>query len=210
MSRTIAFSAASAAIAASLAFAAVSWMPTPSATANNAVQTARPTRVATVNLEILLEGLDEQDVLQSQLDQLLADSQAQLRTLENRIEGLQADFEALADGSPEKRRKGLEIRETQIQIRARAESQQALISDETGAVLLQIFLKIRASVSEVAARDGWDVVVVDDSDARIPERAAQQAALNFITNRTLLYSADGVDITDTVRQYMNNRFQAGG
>ena len=210
MSRTIAFSAASAAIAASLAFAAVSWMPTPSATANNAVQTARPTRVATVNLEILLEGLDEQDVLQSQLDQLLADSQAQLRTLENRIEGLQADFEALADGSPEKRRKGLEIRETQIQIRARAESQQALISDETGAVLLQIFRKIRASVSEVAARDGWDVVVVDDSDARIPERAAQQVALNFITNRTLLYSADGVDITDTVRQYMNNRFQAGG
>lgn len=179
------------------------------ATATATAQSASASAVAVVDLNALLEGLDERKFLEDQLNTAISRRQAQLDEILTQLNKKNEDKELQAAGTPERRETLREIRELEIAARARREFLQQEISLEKGDMLLDLFGKVRSAADEIAQRDGWDVVLIDDGTLPLPERGTEQQALALILSRRILHKSDRVDITDEVRIVMNNRFNAG-
>lgn len=175
---------------------------------------ATPTAIAVVNLPEILKNLAERTVRQTQLDESAAVRQAQLDDLRVQIEALQADLDTnnggtLRPGTPEYRDAMIKLRELQVTIEARYKLLNQVLSFERGAVLRDLYTKIEGAVGQIADRDGWDLVLLDDTDFSIPEEAGQDDMNRAILSRGMLYAHSGTDISAEVIRLLNNNFQAG-
>lgn len=167
-----------------------------------------PTRVASVNLSQLLEGLDERTQLERQLDEVITRRQNQLDEIVGELRLKSEDIELLPDDSPQRRELAREIRELEITARARREFLQNEISTEKGGTLVTLFRKIQDASETIAGRDGWDIVLIDDSGLPLPPGANEQQALGLILQRRVLHASANVDITNDVQTYMNNQYNS--
>lgn len=174
---------------------------------------ATPTAVATVNLPMILQDLAERTVRQAQLDESAKERQAQLDVLQTRIKALQADLDpkdgTLKPGTTKFRDAMIELRELQVTIDARYKLLNQVLSFERGAVLRDLYTKIEKAVGQIADRDGWDLVLLNDTDFSIPEEAGQDDMNRAILSRSMLYSHASTDISAEVIRLLNNEFQAG-
>ena len=69
---------------------------------------------------------------------------------------------------------------------------------------LTLYQKINDAVKAIAERDGWDIVLWNDSGSKDIDFAHLEESAQLISTRHIFYAADAVDITETVIQYMNN------
>lgn len=174
---------------------------------------ATPTAVATVNLPTILEALAERTVRQEELNTSAEGRQAQLDVLQDRIVALEADLHpetgTLKPGTTEYRDKVIELRELQVSIEARFKLLNQVLSFERGAVLRDLYKKIEVAVAQIAERDGYDLVLLNDTAFAIPEEAGQDDMNRAILSRAMLYAHPSIDISDQVIRLLNNEFQAG-
>jgi len=197
-------------LVAAAALILLGWIAGRDATATRTAAVAPPASVAVVRLDPLLQGLDERTALETQLTAFIADRQAQLEELVETRDSAVADLEILRPGTAPHRDKTREVLEIRSQLETRQKVLQEIISLETGRILAELFDKIRAASSEIAERQGYDVVMLDDSAARLPPNVSESAVLRYIGERRILHAGASIDITDQVRTYMNNAFQTGG
>ncbi len=195
-----------AAISGAIAFAALSAAWTAGATASFNRPPAAPTAVATVDLVAVLEGLSEKAVLEQRLEQSLADRQVQLQDIVDKIKTAQADLQTLKEGTPEYREKVRLVLEYQGLAQTRRDVLQRIIAFEKGDMLRQIHAKIESAVTRISERDGYDVVLLDDSNFPLPKEAADRDIERAILTRTIVYRHGSVDITSQVINQMNNEF----
>ncbi|GJM19486.1 MAG: hypothetical protein DHS20C14_16990 [Phycisphaeraceae bacterium] len=188
------------------AFAALSVAWTAGATASANRPPAQPTAVATVDLVAVLEGLSEKAVLEQRLEQSLADREQQLKTVVDQIKNAQADLETLRAGTPEYREKVRQVLELNAVAEARRNILQRIIAFEKGDMLRQIHTKISATVEKIADRDGYDIVLLDDSGFPLPPEAADRDIERAILTRTIVYRFQNVDITEQIINQMNAEF----
>lgn len=176
-------------------------------------QPAAPTATAVVNLPNILEALAEREVRQRELDGSAQGRQAQLDALTERIKGIEADLDpesgTLKPGTSQYREKVIELRELQVSIEARFKLLNQVLSFERGAVLHDLYRKIEVAVAQIAERDGYHLVLLDDTDFSIPEEAGQDDMNRAILSRAMLYSHPATDISEQVITLLNNEFQAG-
>lgn len=174
---------------------------------------ATPTALAVVNLPSVLERLAERTVRQTELDDSAKSRQAQLDVLTQRIKAVEADLHpdtgTVKPGTKEYRDKVIELRELQVSVEARFKLLNQVLSFERGAVLRDLYLKIEVAVGKIAERDGYDLVMLDDTDFEIPQEAGQDDMNRAILSRSMLYSHASIDISDQVVRLLNNEFQAG-
>lgn len=193
-------------ISGAIAFAALSAAWTVGATANFNRPPAAPTAVATVDLVAVLEGLSEKAVLEQRLEQSLADRQAQLQTVVDQIKNAQADLQTISEGTAEYREKVRQVLELQAVAEARRNILQRIIAFEKGDMLRNIHGKIETTVTRISERDGYDVVLLDDSLFPLPPEAADRDIERAILTQTIVYRHNTVDITSQVINQMNNEF----
>ena len=188
----------------------VGWLAGQSATASRTTAVAPPTSVAAVRLVELFDALDEKTALETQFQAFIAEREAQLQEVVSDLETAQADLEILRPGTAPHRDKAREL----LELRSLAETRQRVLQDivsiEKGNMFTQLYAKSREAAGEIAKRQGYDIVLFDDSDALNPVNASEQAVLRFITERRVAYVGPSVNITAQVATYMNNAFQAGG
>jgi len=178
-------------------------------TANaTAVQSASPSAVAVVDLSKLLEGLDERKFLEADLNKEIALRQAELNGIVDEIKLLQDDIKLLVEGDPKTIQMIRDFRIKEVQAKALNQFVQEQLSYEKGKMLATIYNKIQTAVCDIAERDGWDIVMIDDSGPSLPELATEQQMNQLILSRRILCSAKGVDITEHVKTLMNNQFNA--
>ncbi len=174
---------------------------------------ATPTAVAVVNLPSILTRLAERTVRQTELDDSAKTRQAQLDVLTERIKAVEADLHpengTVKPGTKEYREKVIELRELQVSVEARFKLLNQVLSFERGAVLRDLYLKIEVAVDKIAERDGYDIVLLDDTDFEIPQEAGQDDMNRAILSRSMLYAHESVDISDQIVRLLNNEFQAG-
>ena len=194
------------AIALGGAFLGATTLVTTSAVAVNQRPPAQPTAVATVDLVRVLDELKEKGVLEERLQQSLSDRQAQLDDVVNKIKTAQADLETLKPGTAAHREKIRQIVELQAVGEARRNALQQIISLEKGEMLKTIYEKINAAIAKIAERDGWDVVLLDDSGFPLPNQAPDRDMERAILTRSVLYKHNSVDVTSRVITLMNNEF----
>ncbi|MCE7974785.1 MAG: OmpH family outer membrane protein [Leptolyngbya sp. PLA1] len=168
-------------------------------------------RVALVNLELinkLTELQDRNRAIAAHADQLK-------KTLDDMGEQIKAVDNELATVIPptdHKRRNEKQAEKIELQglREARSRMYQQIINLEQGDVVRELYLKLNAVVAQIAAKDGFDLVVLDDSSLKIPERATAEEYGSLLKQRTVLFRTDAMDITDRVLTVLNNEYAAKG
>lgn len=174
----------------------------------SAARLANPSSVAVVDLARLLEGLSEREFLEAELNKEIAARQSELDTLLGEITRLSEDIKLMTETDPSRIARIRDLRLKEVQARALREFVQQQLSVEKGKMLATLFNKVEVAVCDIAARDGWDIILIDDSDLELPEIATEQQMLQMILSRRVLCAADRVDVTDEARTLMNNQFNA--
>lgn len=174
---------------------------------------ASPTAVAVVNLPKVLQSLDERGVRQEAMTAATAVRQQQLDELTKRIEALTTELDpktgTLKPGTADYRNKVIQLRELQVTLDARFKLLEQVLSFERGTIMRELYLKIEDAVQRIADRNGYDVVILDDTDFKLPEEAGQDDMNRAILARSVVYRHDSVDITNQIVTLLNNEFQAG-
>lgn len=196
---------------AAIALAAAALLRTQPAVATDSASLAQPTSIATVDIKQVIDQLDERAAMERDLEQFIADRQSQLDDLSSQIEEAAADGEILPEGSPERAEAARRVRELQALGQTRQKFLEEEISRQRGKIWLDLLRKIDATVDEIAQRDAWEIVIVDDTGLGLPaENAAEQESLSALFRRRVLHAADRVNITSDVILYMNNQYNSSG
>ncbi|MFT5424352.1 MAG: Skp family chaperone for outer membrane protein [Phycisphaerales bacterium] len=170
---------------------------------------ATPTAVATVDLVTILSGLEEKQVLEAKLQVSLNSRQQQLDELVKQLEVVQADLKTLAPGTDAYREKVRQLVELRNLAQTRQQILEQIISAERAEMLRGLYIKITASVARISERDGWDIVLMDDSAFPLPQGDVSDRDMErAIVSRLIVYRHESVMITDSVVTLMNNEYQA--
>jgi len=174
---------------------------------------AAPAAVGTIDLNRTLERLDEKAQAEARLRDMAARIEVEGKERIERINQAKASL----DAAPAAERPALarELELQLIQTRAWEESQKQQVDIEMSLMLREIYRNIREQTAAMAAAQGLDLVIVDDSsgdiviDPRSRLRRESQVRQQII-GRRMLYRSDSVDLTDALVDRMNNAFRAGG
>lgn len=172
------------------------------------VRFADSSSVAIVDLAKLLDGLDERVHLEQALNKEIEIRQGELDKVTGEIARMNEDIKMLAENDPNRLSRIRNLRLKEVEARALRQFVQEQLSLEKGRMLAQLFNKVQRAVCDIAARDGWDLVLIDDSTLDLPEMATEQQMLQLILSRRVLCATGKVEITDDVRTLMNNQFNA--
>ncbi|HHN78814.1 MAG TPA: OmpH family outer membrane protein [Phycisphaerales bacterium] len=172
----------------------------------SAVRSAGATAVAAVDLAKLLDGLDERAALEADLNKQIERRQAELDQIADEIKKMNDDIAVLKEDDPGRIEKIRDLRIKEVQAKAMRQFIQEQLSVEKGRMLADLYKKIQSAVCDIAARDGWDLILIDDSGLDLPEMATEQQMLQLILSRRVLCAGGSVDVTDEVKTLMNNRF----
>lgn len=174
--------------------------------ANNTRPPAQPTAVATVDIVTIFDQLNELKDLESTLEERRVTSQNALEEVNNRLKNISADLEMMARGTEEHKEKVREAMELQAVYKARSEALNQILSIERGSMTRDLYNKVSDAIKRISEREGYDVVLFDDSTFIVPENAAYQDVYRAIVTRSLMYRHDGVDITGQVVSLMNSEY----
>jgi Skp family chaperone for outer membrane proteins len=185
--------------------AAVAWQ----AGANNASRPpAQDTSVVTVDIVEVIDKLVERGVREDELEANKDNRQAQLEEIADQIRILEADLKVSTRGTDDYKDKIRQAMEIQAVYKARGEALNQILSIDRGNVSRELYQKINDAVNRIADREGYDIVLFDDSLFPIQEDAPYQEVFRSIITRNIIYHHNSTDITDQVITLMNNEFTA--
>ena len=185
-------------------FAIFAWQ----AGANSSRPPAQPTAVATIDIVSVIDQLKERIVRESELEANQTTRQAQLQEVADRIKILQSDIEAGTAGTGEYNDKIRQAMEIQAVYKARGEALNQILSIDRGNVTREMYEKMQDAITRIADREGYDIVLFDDSLFSIPQNAMFPDVYRSIVSRSVIYRHASADITDQVVTLMNNEFAA--
>jgi Skp family chaperone for outer membrane proteins len=173
-----------------------------------------PTTTATVSLGRVLDGLEQRAGAVMKLTAMADEVKVEKERREGEIKALRDKLAATADeGERLLVEEELALKSLNYQAWARFKTDQQDV--ETALLLQELYRSIKLAVAEMAETEGYDLVVVDDSQGELSwtteARVSREAqVLQQIRGRRLLYATGAVDITDDLVARMNNKFRMGG
>lgn len=172
-------------------------------------QQATPTSVGVVRLNELLAGLQETKAIETELQGDVERRQAEVDAIKQQIDEERANLEA----APNDAQKRIEIQARIFELsqlaNARVNTQEQILNLRKGDAFRRLYQRISAAAEELATQQGFDLVVIDDSEFDLPERESGDQVMLRILNRRVLYSAEQIDITKQLEQLMNQKYAAG-
>ena len=178
------------------------------ASATSSRPPAQATAIGTVDIMVVLEGLNERDVLQAQLDERTKLRQAQLDEVLKDLGTLEEDMKLLNPGTDEYRQKLQEGIEKQPLAKTRREVLMQIVSIDNGTVMSELFSEIESAIQNIAQREGYDIVLFDDTSFEVPTDVPNPDVVRAIITKSIIYRHDSIDITQQVITLMNNEFGA--
>lgn len=168
--------------------------------------------VAVVNVGRVLELLDEKAQRVAELGEYGDRLQAGIRDIQARVEEAYADLQVLPKGNAQYVSKQDEAIRLEMKLQGEEEFAKFRFNERMQRTKMELFDKIVSAAGVYAQREGYDIVLNDDSDMTLPdERIGQmndQTFMAFVRGRRVIFRTDGVDITDEVAQLMNNQHKA--
>jgi Skp family chaperone for outer membrane proteins len=184
--------------------AAFAWQ----AGANSSRPPAQATSVATVDIVEIIDQLEERKVRENELETRKNASQAQLDEVINQLRTLQSDLEMLAKGTDEYKDKVRQAMEMTGVVKARGDALNQILSMDRGNVSREMYQKVTEAISRIADREGYDIVLFDDSLFPVVEDAPYQDVFRSIISKSVIYRHESVNITNQVTTLLNNEFTA--
>lgn len=172
---------------------------------------AEPTAIATIDWLAATEELDEWKAIRDSLDKQKQALQEEANRRKTEQEGLLEQLELLGEGNAAYEKAVEEYRFKVFQNQGWVEFKQEELQRKELQAQIGLYNKISEAVAAVATRDGWDIVIWDDSESKRPDLENLQRSLEQVSRRIVLYTdRASADITKDVVQFMNNNFRSGG
>jgi Skp family chaperone for outer membrane proteins len=181
----------------------------------------KPAVVATVNLSSVMEKLDQRAEATANMTALSQVVRAEDTKRKDEITKLQERLEALrkelADKAPTPEAAALqeELALKTLQYQAWSRFTLDKVDIEKALLLQDLYRSIKAAAHQMATANGYDLVLVDDSQGEITTSAETRVSreaqvMNQIIARRMLFSNPTHDITDALITRMNNAHKAAG
>jgi Skp family chaperone for outer membrane proteins len=179
----------------------------------NRAAAPQPTVVGVVRLNELLEGLEQRASAEARIksmrDKLVEDANKRKDELEAKRKEVEA--------APKSNQAALSDDLTLAAIRNQAwlEVSQQELDEEAALTVEDLYRSIKNAVKELAISQGYDLVMVDDSNTELVKNRTSQMPLKLqleqqVAQRKFIYVDEATDITDQLVQRMNNAFKAAG
>lgn len=171
---------------------------------------ATPTSVAVVDWFAVTDKVDEWKEMQAELNKLRDSLLEQDSKTQKALAELRESVTVLPEGSDTRRREEEKYVIQKLQYEAWKQFRDNKMQTEQARMQVRLYNRITAAVAKVAQRDGWSIILWDDSRTKTPVEGKLDEAAELISRRQVLYSRqDAVDITDEIVLLMNNEFNAG-
>lgn len=178
------------------------------AEAHAAALAAPPVAVATVDVAKVFDKLNENADWQIQIRTLASSYTEELRARQSELEKLLKELEAMTDAG---QRSGLadDIAMKRLRLEEWARLKQAEVDRERSLMWQSMYRSIREESRKVAEGEGYQLVIVDDSQTEVRASREIKAPLEEqvkqqIGSLRILYAAPTIDISDKVVVRINN------
>ncbi len=169
---------------------------------------ARPTAIAVVSISKVLANLKEREDKEAELRDLGRQREDKVNELGQRAKTSQDDLAVIPRNTKDWREKREEAVRLQAQFELEKKIAESTLGEQQKNMQLALFNKILDSVKAYAEREGYDLVLTNDSGVEIPPDLTDQQFLSAVTGRRVVYASDSIDITDEVALAMNNEYKA--
>ncbi|HPO92764.1 MAG TPA: OmpH family outer membrane protein [Phycisphaerales bacterium] len=162
--------------------------------------------VAIVDLETVINSLDEQKSKQRELEDNAKAEEARLKSFAEQVEGEKKALDGLTgDARATAERK---FRDDLFKLEFERQLATRNLNIRGGEMLRDLYMKVDAAAENLAKKNGYDLVLVSDEKAPIPQDD-QAAARRAMLLKRMLYVNPTLDITQELVQTMNNEFAMG-
>ncbi len=162
--------------------------------------------VATVDLERVFSNLDEKSAADIRLQALADDLQKESAAQSRDIELLEQNLDLFPAGSEKYQEAMKQFLETTVKLQSLVEFGRGKIDFRKGVTLKRLYTSIKEATRLLAEREGYAVVVVEDSIVDL-QSGTEADMIRQISARRMLYASPRVDITDALIMQMNDAFQ---
>lgn len=169
-------------------------------------QSPTPTAVGTVNLPEVLQALDQWKAEMSRAESAGKAYQDKHATMREDVEALRADMDDFVVGSDKYLEAERTMKRAAIDLLAYEQTAQMMEARAMQRAILEVYAAIQRSAGELASRDGYGLILMDDSVVSIPPDTAN--VLEEISLRKVLWADSGLDVTADLISYMNEQWQS--
>ena len=164
--------------------------------------------VGALDLNRVLEVLDERKALEAELQTFISAKENEIKDLQTKAQQAQDDLKILPEKSKDWFAKRDEVATLAAQFRTAQEVARAVVEEKRKRMHLDLFNKIRDAAKRYAQREGFMIVIADDSAVEIPDQAPERDVQGAMVSRRLMYADASSDISQGVGQMMNNEYKA--
>ena len=118
------------------------------------------------------------------------------------------DMNLMPAGTPQMKQAYQEAMRLRLNLEVEGEISTQLIDARRGEVYAEIFKKIQSGAQQLAQREGYHLIITDDSDAVINPDTERNVRAGILSRR-VLFSDPSLDVTDDLILTMNNAWKAG-
>lgn len=166
---------------------------------------AKPTAVATADLQSIFDQLKEAQSLQADIQDNNAKIKDEAATKKEEIQRLKQEVEELQPGSESYNKLSEDLALQAHQLQAWGAYHEQRIARQNAVNIKHLYEKTLQAINQVAQENGYDLVLYNDINSKLQYQNVQQL-LAQLSNRKILYASSAIDLTDQVIQRMNNEF----
>lgn len=171
---------------------------------------ASPTAVAVADWIAVTDKATEWGEMRAQLKKIGDGLMEEDSNMKKALDDLKESVSVLPAGSESQQREQDKYIIQSLQYDAWQKFADNKLKSEQARRQIRLYNKIIAAAAKIAERDGWEIVLWDDSRSKQADENKLAEAADLIGRRQVLYSRkDAVDITDEIILLMNNEFNAG-
>lgn len=164
--------------------------------------------VGLVDVQRLMKGSSELKARAADLKAKADARQKELDAVGDLRSRLKAELDLLRLDAPERPEKYASLIEADAQYKAKEQVQTRLNQLDEGRAFGAAYTGALATISRVAAKDGYTLVLLDDRAISLPTFATGDEVSGVILNKRILYADHAADITERIIIEMNNEYEA--
>ncbi len=165
--------------------------------------------VAVVDIETVFNELAERADVEADIQTRIGELQKWEQERKKAIQQIKADLDIMNPGTENYDKTRQQLERAVIELQVEIQVKQRQLEQEKAIQLEGLYRKIIDGIGAIAKQRGYSIVLLKD---RMPnlQGANQQQIVALIQVRKLLYSAPEMDITDQVKQRLNNDYANRG
>jgi len=166
----------------------------------------RPPRIAVVNLNSILNGIEEKKAALEELDKLRKEKTSSLSELEEQIQNMTKKLNLLEPSGDEYKSTQRKLIEINTDYKAKGEAAKAELINRQTDIIREFYFRIAAEVTAYAKEKDLDMVFTVQPAEEI-ERAGYRELQPVIALRKIIYYRGEFDVTDRIIERLNKSYQ---